>query len=286
MQQAQTEQTQGRLQMPMPSPPLTALAGNRLLDRTSVPLHGTVTDASGAGVRNASVAVKSLATGDVVNTSTDAKGEFTAHGTPGSAYQISASAPGFRNATVNEVTPANGTPQPVNLQLNVGSTAETVEVTAAAVPIVEPRVDAASVSVSGAVAGARADTASFGVNGAVAEMKKAKVAQAPVPALPYHLFSRIAGGEPVEVPANGTVPAGATLVLRVTPAADGYFRIVPSTGRAIASPKVRRGLAFETTLPPFDQPGRVELQVYFSSRAGGSKDQALAPALTIAFNIQ
>jgi hypothetical protein len=89
----------------------------------------------------------------------------------------------------------------------------------------------------------------------------------------------------VEVPANGTVPAGATLTLRITPAADGYLRIVPGTENPIVSPQVHRGVAFETPLPPFDQPGRVELRVYFSPQATEPKQQA-TPSITISFNVQ
>jgi hypothetical protein len=106
---------------------------------------------------------------------------------------------------------------------------------------------------------------------AVAKMKKAKsIAE---PAIAYQLLRQVPGGDPVMVPADGTVAAGSVLILRVTPPADGYLRIVNGT-RTLANPKARRGVTSETTLPPFDQPGRVELQVYFSRQAGEAKEQA------------
>jgi len=112
-------------------------------------------------------------------------------------------------------------------------------------------------------------------------MKKAKVATPLV--IEYRLFRRLPGRDLAEVPSDGTVPAGSSLILRVTPAADGTLRIVEGT-RTIASPKVRGGIAHEITLPRFDKPGRVELQVYFSLQTE-SKDQA-APSVTIPFNVQ
>jgi hypothetical protein len=80
-----------------------------------------------------------------------------------------------------------------------------------------------------------------------------------------------------EVAADGTVPAGATMILRITPSADGDLRIVEGT-RTIASHAVRRGKVLDTTLPKFKRPGRVELQVYFPSDP--------QTPVAIAFNIQ
>jgi hypothetical protein len=249
---------------------------NRLFEPATVPLRGVVTDASGDRIQSASVVVKSLATGEVVKASTDDRGEFNASAAPGSAIQVSASAPGYRSMTVSQTVPASGTPEPVNLRLDIGSTASTVEVTAQSSESLAPR---AAVGGGGGRGGAGRISGLAGA--APAGAKKAK---ASTPALEYHLLRRISGGDSVEVPADGSVPAGANLILRVTPAADGYFRIVAGTGSAIASPKVRRGVPYETALPPFDRPGRVELQVFFSAQATEKKDES--PSLTIAFSIQ
>jgi hypothetical protein len=232
-------------------------------------LRGKVTDATGEGIQSASVAVKSLATGDVVNMSTDAKGEFNASEAPGGKYQISATAPGFRSATVSQATPLYGDPEPVNLKLDVGATADSIQVTAGATAVrMEPRAAAGGGGRGGG-----------GVSGGL--LKKAPLFSP----FEYHLLRRTSSGELVEVRANDTVPEGASLILRITPVADGYLRIVPSKGSAIASPQVQRGVTFETALPQFDNPGRVELQVYFSPQAvTESKEQP--PAVTIAFNIR
>jgi hypothetical protein len=287
MQQSQQGQqgagtTQGSLQAPAfqtppANPQFRASAGNSLLERDSALLHGVVTDASGAGIRSAAVVVKSLSTGAVVNTSTDDHGEFKANGVPGATYQISASAPGFRSGVVSQVTPVSGTPEPVNLRLDVGSAAETVEVTAGA------SIVPATASPSGS-GGGGGRTRLAGLE----TLKKANAAAG----LEYHLLRRVPGGDPVEVPEGETVPPGASLILRVTPAADGYLRIAEST-RTISSPKVKRGVVFETALPQYDKPGRVELQVYFSRQAAEAKEKAakeqdskLAPSATITIDVR
>jgi len=249
MAQSQQSQSQGQLQ-------------NSFLQQVNVPVRGTVTDASGAAVPSAQVLVKSLATGETVKTSTDDRGQFTAPQPPGTTYLVTASAPGYQTATLRDVAPAT----PVNLTLQVGATADSVEVTAAAAPV---RMEARSGVSRGAL------------GGAVAEMKKAKTIAEP--AITYQLLRQVPGGDSIMVPADGNVPVGSVLILRVTPPADGYLRIVNGT-RTLANPKAQRGVTSETTLPPFDQPGRVELQVYFSRQAGEAKEQA--PHVTITFTVQ
>jgi hypothetical protein len=263
--------------------------GNGFFQQNNAPLRGTVTDSAGTAIPAASVAVKSLATGETVNTSTDAKGEFAAPEVRGNAYEISASKPGFRSVTVSEATPLSGVPAPVKLKMDPGANSQTVEVTASAstVPADGDKLATgalATLPMTGA-AGVGGGGGRGGRGVAAPARMSAKAAPSPRPLLEFHLLRGIAGGEAVEVPANGTVPAGATLTLRITPAADGYLRIVPGTGSPILSPQVRRGVAFETPLPAFEQPGRVELRVYFSLQATESKQQA-TPSLTIGFNVQ
>jgi hypothetical protein len=248
------------------------VAGRAAPPEIDVPLHGVVTDTAGAAIKSATVNVKSVATGDAVTVSTDDRGEFHAPGAPGGAYEISASAPGFRPTSVNWVTPASGEPPPVNLRLDVGSPSQTVEVTAAAAPL-----QAVSAADSGAGRGGRGAPA--GVQAAAAMSAgametKASTARTPPP-LEYHLMQRMPAGDLVEVVEGGTVPAGAALILRVTPNANGSLRVLQSNGLTIANPRVQRGKAAEIALPPFGQPGRVELRLEFQRTS-----------VTIAFNVQ
>jgi hypothetical protein len=254
-------------------PRFSASAGNNFLEMDGVLLHGLVTDPAGAAIRSATVAVKSLSTGEVVNTSTDERGQFAAPEVPGGTYQISASAPGFQSATVSRVTPASGVPEAVNLQLGIGAATQTVEVSAAA-GLVSPR----------------AAPVPAGVGGfdAISPKTDKKAVAAHAPGLEYHLLRRVPGGDPVEVRPGQTVPPGAGLILRVTPAADGYLRIAEGT-RAIARPKVKRGVAFEAALPPFDQPGRVELQLYFSPQEADAyekESRAQSPSAIVTIEIR
>jgi hypothetical protein len=272
-QQAPQAQAPVGAQFQQLSIPVVPSPSNAFL-QSGIPIRGTVTDASGAKIPAANVVVRSLATGETVNTATDAKGEFTAPEKPGSAYQISASAPGFKATTVSQVAPATGAPEPVNLRLDVGAANDTVQVEAAASVVPATR------AAGGGGRGGRGGPA--GVSGSLsAEMKKAKVA---TPAVEYHLFRRLPGRDLAEVPADGIVPARSRLILRVTANADGNLRIVEGTD-TIASPKVKGGVVHEITLRRFDKPGRVELRVYFSGPATESKDQA-EPFVTIAFNVQ
>jgi hypothetical protein len=236
---------------------------NGLVAGNNAALQGVVTDATGAPVRSANVTVKSLATGESVTASTDERGAFRAPEVPGTTYQISAAAPGFRTATMTEITPDFGAPEPVNLKLDVGATAE-------------------AVGVVGGIGGAaplftRAGDARGGRGGGGGAMAR-KATPAPAsPPLQYQLLSRMPGGGLVEVGADGTAPAGAAIVLRVTPTADGRVRIVQSTGRTIANHAVQSGKTFETRLLNF-KPGRVELQVYLPAER--------QTPVTITFNIQ
>jgi hypothetical protein len=251
VQQAQQSPIQGRSQ-------------NSFLDVHPVPVSGTVTDAAGAAIPSAQVLIKSLATGETVNTSTDDRGQFTAAQPPGTTYLVTASAPGYQTATLRDVAPAT----PVNLTLQVGATADTVEVSAAAASV---QLETRSAAPRAALAGA----------GAVGGMKKVQSVAAP--AIACQLVRQVPGGDPVIVPTDGTVEAGSVLILRVTPPADGYLRIVDGT-RTLANPKAQRGVTSSTTLPPFDRLGRVELRVYYSRQAGESKQQA--PSVTLAFTVQ
>jgi hypothetical protein len=260
-QSQQTQQVQQAQQVPVRE------LADAFPSQTLVPVHGTVTDASGAAVASANIVVKSLTSGTMVNTSTNERGEFSAAEIPGNTYEISASKAGFQTATVKDIPPLDGTPAAVSLKLNVASTAEAVEVTAANVQL-QTR---AAATVRGA-----------GFGGGAMPAMKAKKAEV-APAISYQLLRIEPGSDPVSVPPDGSVPAGSSLTLRITPAADGYLRVVEGK-RTIANPQVTHGIVSDTPLPSFDKRGRVELKVYFSPEAGESKQQP-AP-LTIVFRVQ
>lgn len=116
---------------------LIALAGclASFAQSISGDLSGTVYDASGAIVPNATVVAKNDATGVESSTNSTAAGEYHLSNLPPGTYSITVTATGFTKAelrgvavTLNKITTAN-------VKLDVGTNVETVEVTAAAAGI-------------------------------------------------------------------------------------------------------------------------------------------------------
>jgi len=96
---------------------------------TTGELSGTVTDASGAVVPNASVSLKSVDTGSVQSTQTDATGFYKFSLLQPGTYAVSAIAPGFTGSE-KRVQIGLGSSAAVNIRLEVGTGHVTVEVTA------------------------------------------------------------------------------------------------------------------------------------------------------------
>lgn len=93
---------------------------------------GTVTDKTGAVVASASITLVSKATGIQAKTTTDDNGNYTFSNVKLGAYTVTAEAPGFSKAQASDLTVNVGARQRVDLSLQVGAVAETVEVTGAA----------------------------------------------------------------------------------------------------------------------------------------------------------
>jgi len=101
---------------------------------TTGELAGTITDPSGAVVPNANVLLKSLDEGSIVNVKTNSNGYYQfSYLKPGN-YSVTANASGFQSSQ-KSVAVALGASAALNLQLTVGSSATTVEVTGAAAAI-------------------------------------------------------------------------------------------------------------------------------------------------------
>lgn len=99
-------------------------------------ISGKVTEASGAAVPNASVTIKNSATNSSATTTTNETGDFTVlYLTPGQ-YKVSVEAKGFKKAVREDIEVRVGDRLALDLQLEVGGVAETVNVTAEA-PLLE-----------------------------------------------------------------------------------------------------------------------------------------------------
>ncbi len=90
-------------------------------------ISGTVTDASGAVVPNASVTIKNKATGYERKLESSSDGTFSAPALPAGDYEITTVVQGFRTS-IREVTLATGSIVSLDMKLEVGQTSEIVTV--------------------------------------------------------------------------------------------------------------------------------------------------------------
>jgi hypothetical protein len=98
-------------------------------------LNGTITDASGASVPDAKVTLESVTTGATRTTQSDASGAYGfPQLTPGT-YKLTATANGFSTATVDDVRLLVSSPATLDLELAVGATTQSVEVSADATQV-------------------------------------------------------------------------------------------------------------------------------------------------------
>jgi hypothetical protein len=118
----------GTATLPTPS----ALAQNISVNGGSI--QGTITDASGASIANASVIVANKETGSSRTLTTDAAGYYSIGPLNPGNYQVTVTAPGFQK-TVVETVIRTGTATPGSFKLAVGQSSEQVTVNAGAVQV-------------------------------------------------------------------------------------------------------------------------------------------------------
>ncbi|HWZ32317.1 MAG TPA: TonB-dependent receptor [Bryobacteraceae bacterium] len=99
-------------------------------DRAAI--NGTVTDPSGALVNGAQVELKSASTGLHRTAATNEKGLYEITPLPVGTYTVTITKAGFKPTAVNEIDVQFGETRTIDARLEVGSTSETVEVTATA----------------------------------------------------------------------------------------------------------------------------------------------------------
>jgi hypothetical protein len=93
---------------------------------------GSITDAQGAAVPNAKLTLTEDATGVSYNIVTNESGSFTRPALKAGTYTITVEASGFQKAQQKNILINPGEPTPVNIPLQVGSSTQTIEVTASA----------------------------------------------------------------------------------------------------------------------------------------------------------
>lgn len=102
---------------------------------TTAGIQGTVKDPSGASVANATVEVSSPALIGTRKAQTNGSGEYRIAALASGEYAVTVTAPGFRPFRQTGIDLAVGRLPNIDVQLQVGTLAETVEVTSAAVAV-------------------------------------------------------------------------------------------------------------------------------------------------------
>jgi hypothetical protein len=113
---------------------------------TGATLSGSVTDASGAIIPGAEVSVKNNGTGISKKVTVDSAGFYTVPNLPAGVYEVRVTAAGFATAVQPNLTLNVGAQQQLNFPMKIGTTTETVQVTAAA-----PQIELSSSALSGEV---------------------------------------------------------------------------------------------------------------------------------------
>ena len=99
-------------------------------------IHGTVTDASGGVIPNASVIVVNTSTGITTRATTDSKGYYTFPQLQvGGPYSVTITAAGFRSFSSTGLTLSVNDDRDVDAKLDVGSGTTTVQVSATALQV-------------------------------------------------------------------------------------------------------------------------------------------------------
>jgi hypothetical protein len=114
--------------------PLLLLLGVTTLAAAQVTtsLSGTVSDPQGAAVPNAAIKVINRDTNATFTTTTNDRGEYAVAAIPAATYRVSVTASGFKTANLNDVKIDTGVPATVNVKLELGQLAETIEVSGGA----------------------------------------------------------------------------------------------------------------------------------------------------------
>lgn len=113
----------------------SAPAGFAQVDQGTI--SGYVTDSSGAVVPKATVEIVNVDTGLKLQTTTDAQGVYISPPLKVGHYDITASAVGFASSTVRGTEVQVNQKQAVNIALRVGTSTQTVQVSAENIPLLE-----------------------------------------------------------------------------------------------------------------------------------------------------
>jgi len=103
---------------------------------TDASLSGTITDPAGAAAAAASVSARNISTGVIARTSANDSGVYIFAALHPGKYRLEVEQTGFRKAAFNDLLLEVGAKLTVNVELELGALAETVEVSAAGATVV------------------------------------------------------------------------------------------------------------------------------------------------------
>jgi outer membrane receptor protein involved in Fe transport len=106
------------------------------LAQSTATIQGTVTDATGASVPNATVTVRNQNTGEERTTTTDSAGIYVVPSLPIGTYRVEVKSSGMQTTVATNLPLEVGSNVRQDFSMKVAATSETVEITAAA-PVVE-----------------------------------------------------------------------------------------------------------------------------------------------------
>jgi len=133
------------------------VASNGKVQSPAGQMGGYVLDSSGAVLQNARVTITHTNTGANTTATTDAQGRWTVDGLPSGDYKAEAEAPGFKSGAFQLNYDANQSSM-YSFPLSVGSTAETIEVTATT-----PQLETESANLGGPISSK--EIRQLGING-------------------------------------------------------------------------------------------------------------------------
>src|SRR5690242_17698059 len=121
------------------------LACMAVVPLTSIPAHaqfrtsiqGTVTDPEGAVVPGAQVTLKDNANGAVMNATSGANGAYSFNALPPDQFTLTATAKGFQQAVINNLTVIPEQPNGVDIKLALGSETTTITVSGETAPVLD-----------------------------------------------------------------------------------------------------------------------------------------------------
>src|SRR6185312_8507992 len=107
---------------------LFLLPSSALAQEVTASIVGTVVDPSGAAVNGATITAKDLDRGTVLTTTTNDAGAFNISSVPVGRYQVKVEAKGFQSVINQSLTVSLNQTARLNIQMRIGQTTETVEV--------------------------------------------------------------------------------------------------------------------------------------------------------------